>query len=299
MSALLPVALAAVAGGVLLLGGGSGRLDRVLRVPDPSEADRAVRAQEAGRPLTAAGRTAAGRGGAGLVSLGLVSLGLVSLVLSGPVAAGLTVVLGVCASRSWTTRHRRAARASERSRALEACAVLSTELRAGRDPAQALAAAAEVTATGVGTGPSPLARALDEATAAGRWGGDVAAALERSAPVSAAPELLVGLAACWRVCTDTGSGLADAVERLDEGLRVAMGQRNDVEAELAGPRATAVLLALLPLAGTALAAGLGARPVHVLLHTPLGAACLAVGVALDLLGIWWTTRLVVAAGGEP
>ena len=53
---------------------------------------------------------------------------------------------------------------------------------------------------------------------------------------------------------------------------------------------------LLPLAGVALAAGLGARPGYVLLHTPLGVGCLVLGLVLDGTGLWWTARLVARAG---
>jgi tight adherence protein B len=184
----------------------------------------------------------------------------------------------------------RRAQDSERHGAAEALAVLSSELRAGRPPSAALVAAAEV-ATG------PVREALAAAGEAGSVGADAVTCLQRAASQSAVPEVLRGLAACWQVCASTGSSLAAAVERLADGLRAEQVQRLAVEAELAGPRATAGLLAVLPLAGIALAAGLGAQPVHVLLHTPLGMACLALGVALDGLGLWWTRRLVAAAGG--
>ena len=195
-------------------------------------------------------------------------------------------------TRARARRDLRAGRAAERKGAVEACLALSSELRAGRMPADALAVAA-------GSAVGAVAGGLLDGAAAARLGADVPTALVRAADASAAPELLRGLAACWRVCSATGSGLAAAVDRLAEGLDRAAVQRRDVDAELAGPRATAALLAGLPLAGVALAAGLGARPVHVLLDTRAGAACLGVGIGLDLLGLWWTRAIVVAAGGEP
>jgi tight adherence protein B len=111
------------------------------------------------------------------------------------------------------------------------------------------------------------------------------------------PEVLTGLAACWSVCSAAGHGLAAGVERLEDGLRAAEAQRRAVETELAAPRATAALLAVLPLGGIWLAVALGAHPVHVLLHTPVGMVCLALGVALDGLGLLWTARLVARAVG--
>jgi tight adherence protein B len=201
-------------------------------------------------------------------------------------AAGLLVV-----TRGHRARRDGAARAAQRAAAVEACGVLAAELRAGRAPAAALAAAA-----GVAVG--PLAAALRAAAATAGLGGDVAGSLR--APAAAPPDtahLLPALAACWSVCAASGSGLAAAVERLEEGLRAEQAQRRAVEAELAGPRATAGLLAALPLVGLLLAAGLGADPVHVLLRTPVGLVCLVAGLALEVLGLWWTGRLVRRAGG--
>lgn len=180
--------------------------------------------------------------------------------------------------------------AAERERATEACAVLASELRAGRPPSVALVVAADVAA-------GPLAASLRAAARTAELGGDVAAAL--AAPTgddgSAVPDLLAGLAACWTVCAGTGSGLAAAVERLGEGQRAAADQRRAVEVELAGPRATARLLALLPAVGLLLAAGLGAEPLGFLLGTAPGRGCLLVGLGLEVLGLRWTSRLAARA----
>lgn len=211
----------------------------------------------------------------------------VALVL-GPVAAGLTALSAVLVAR-WS-RARTASRlaAAERAGAVEACAALAAELRSGRDPADALAAAAAVA-----HGPSQ--GALAAAAAAARLGGDVPAGLTSSSG-SAVAHVLRALAACWTVCATSGSGLAAAVERLEEGLRAEQVQRRAVDAELAGPRATAGLLAVLPAAGLLLAGGLGADPLHVLLGTPVGLVCLVLGLGLDAVGVLWTGRLVRRAG---
>lgn len=222
------------------------------------------------------------------VTLVLLVVGLVPAVLAAAAAV---------AGRRWQTgRQRAAARERERARAVEACAALAAELRSGRAPDQALMVAAELAC-------GPSARSLAAAAAAARLGGDVAAALRPEPPVpgstgTAVPEVLRALSACWTVCANTGSGLASAVERLEQGLRAQAAQRRAVQAELAGPRATAGLLAVLPLAGLVLAAGLGADPLRVLLHTPLGLVCLVTGLGLDLLGVLWVGRLVARAGGS-
>lgn len=217
-------------------------------------------------------------------------LALAVLLLAGPVAAVLGLLGALLGGRAWRRRSAARSRDEERRGAAEALAVLSSELRAGRSPASALAAAGSV-ATG------PLAQALGAAAGSERMGADPVSCLQRGVPGSAVPEVLRGLAACWQVCGRTGSSLAAAVERIAEALRADQVQRLAVEAELAGPRATAALLATLPVAGIALAAGLGAHPLQVLLHTPAGLGCLAGGIGLDALGLWWTSRLVAAAGG--
>ena len=230
-----------------------------------------------------------GGGPGGLLALvGVIGvIGIAAAVRPAPAAVAIvSIVLGGARSTRVARRHRDA----ERNQAVEACAVLAGELRSGRVPAEALTAAAAVA-----TGPSAVA--LEAAGSAARLGGDVPAALAVGAKASAVPAFLFGLAACWRVCNATGSGIAAAVDRLEQALRAEQEQRRAVDAELAGPRASAALLAVLPAAGVGLAAGLGADPVHVLLYTPLGLVALAVGLGLDLLGLWWTGRLVEAAGG--
>ncbi len=222
------------------------------------------------------------------------------LAVLGPVVT-LLAALGVLVVRQVrTARGRAAGRRDERRRAVEACAALAGELRAGRSAAAALSVAAELAG-------GPSRTALQSAAFAARFGGDVAAALlpselvpgaRGSLPGTAVPEVLRALAACWTVCSASGSGLAAAVDRLEEGLRADQDRRRAVEAELAGPRATAGLLAVLPGAGLLLATALGADPAAVLLETPLGLVCLVGGLALDGLGLLWTARMVARAGGS-
>jgi tight adherence protein B len=219
---------------------------------------------------------------ASVLGLGVAALLVVPL---GPVGAIVTGGLSVLAKRAWERRGREHQQQQERRAATEAMAVLAADLRAGRPPGVALSNAA-----GIACGPT--SRALSEAGGATRLGGGAAEVLVSHVPVSAVPELLAGLAVCWQVCHGTGSSLAVAVDRLEEALRADQVCRDEVEAELAGPRATATLLAFLPMVGVLMAAGLGARPVHVLLHTPIGWGLLVGGVGLDLLGVWWTGRIV-------
>lgn len=320
MTALASVALAAAAAWCLLgVRSGAGlRLETVVRGRPPGPSD---------RPRTASERVraAAGRLRPGLVAVAVVAGGLLgggadgaatAVVRSGAAAAdraaagAVPALLLVGAAVAGVRVRRRqavsAVRRQERARAMEACAALSAELRAGRSPADALLAAAHVAS-------GPCRTALSTAAGAAALGGSAevvlrAAADGQSGPgsggpsagrveaVTAVPEVLHCLAACWAVCAGTGSGLAAAVERLEEGLRADGAQRRAVQAELAGPRATAALLAVLPAGGLLMAAGLGADPVRMLLTTPLGLACLTGGLLLDGVGLWWTGRLVERAG---
>ncbi|MFG3495648.1 type II secretion system F family protein [Streptomyces sp. NPDC047928] len=180
----------------------------------------------------------------------------------------------------------------ERDRRTEAviglCGAVSGELRAGWQPAQALHFAARSTGA--------LGEEEAEVLAAARFGDDVPGALRKAAFADGA-DGLAGLAACWQVAVDGGAGLAAGLDRLEAALRERRDQRERLRAQLSGAWATVVLLALLPLAGLAMGGALGADPLRVLLHTPAGIGCLAVGCALEAAGLWWAGR-IVRAGEE-
>ena len=67
--------------------------------------------------------------------------------------------------------------------------------------------------------------------------------------------------------------------------------RRETAAELAGVRASGVLLACLPVLGIGLGALVGAQPLDVLFGTGVGRVLLGVGVGLDALGLLWLRRL--------
>ncbi|MEI5098644.1 type II secretion system F family protein [Streptomyces sp. PmtG] len=206
-------------------------------------------------------------------------------------------------------RRVRAARAARRARVLRAdavialCGALAGEVRAGRQPGEALRTATEVLdapADPGAAGGAPekqLGGAWPGVLAAARFGGDVPGAL-RDAAREPGAEGLLGLAACWRVAVDRGAGLAAGLERLEGALRAERDQRSDLSAQLAGARSTAVLLAGLPALGLLMGAALGAAPLRVLLHTGPGWGCLLVGGLLEGAGAWWALRIVRRAEGR-
>ncbi|GAB2820151.1 hypothetical protein GCM10027073_59340 [Streptomyces chlorus] len=166
------------------------------------------------------------------------------------------------------------------------CGALAGEVRAGRQPGEALSPAARDT--------GGLGDAQAAVLAAARFGGDVPDGLVVVARQPGA-EGLRGLAACWRVAVDQGAGLAAGLDRLEAALRAERDQRADLRAQLAGARATAVMLAGLPVLGLGLGAALGADPLHILLHTPSGLGCLVAGGVLEGLGLWWVLRIMRGA----
>ncbi|MDX6198891.1 MAG: tight adherence protein [Actinomycetota bacterium] len=261
MTAWLPLALAAGAAAAAVSPGGGGSRLAALSLP------------------AAPGRRRGSMGAAALAVAAAV------LLLAGPLLV-LLVMAALVVRTADHARRERTAQQQERVRALDALSMLGADLRAGRAAADAFDAAAAIAC-------GPSADALSAAASAARLGGDVQIAL--LSPGSVVAPTLRALAACWQVCSEAGSGLADAVDRLEEGLRAAEAQRLSVAAELAGPRATAQLLAVLPLAGVGLAAALGAHPLDLLLGTPVGLGCLTVGLGLDGLGVVWTRQLTERA----
>lgn len=179
------------------------------------------------------------------------------------------------ARRRLVTRRSRAAR---RVRTREAVAEVVADVRAGQPPLRAL----ERAFGDRGVAPRTLA--------ALRLGGDVSEALRADARHSQQP-ILAAVGACWSVASTQGAGLGDALERLVTQERRAEEVRRQLEAHLAAPRATARMLALLPALGLALGVVIGGDPIGWLLGTPLGWACLGVGVALVGAGLTWAGRI--------
>ncbi|MFH9735091.1 type II secretion system F family protein [Streptomyces sp. NPDC017260] len=213
--------------------------------------------------------------------------GLVLAVLGGSVLPVVAGAAGVPMLRR-TRLAGRARRNRERGQdaVIALCGALAGEVRAGRQPGEALLYAAHDSG-GLGDGQAAV-------LAAARFGGDVPGTLAAAARQPGA-EGLRGLAACWRVAVDQGAGLAAGLDRLEGALRAERDQRSDLRAQLAGARATAVMLAGLPVLGLLLGGALGADPLRVLLHTGAGLGCLLAGGVLEGVGVWWVSRIVRGA----
>jgi tight adherence protein B len=220
-----------------------------------------------------------------LVRIALVAMTVVAAVATSRFSLVIVAATAVGAAL-FTLRQVRISRArsaSVRTRAqtIAALDLLAAELRAGLLPRHAIEALADD------------APSLGPAAAAAAHGGDVVAAL-RAASAEPGASALADLAGAWQVAERAGAPLAHVLDRVATAVRDDAEVDRDVQAEAAPARATGRLMAVLPVLGLSLGAGMGADPVHVLTGTVMGASCLAGGVLLACAGIVWVDRIVAS-----
>jgi tight adherence protein B len=206
------------------------------------------------------------------------------LLVAGPgllVPVLVTGAGGAVGLALWRQRRRRRVAHAVAERVREACEQLASELGAGLTPGDALAQVAQAW---------PV---LAPAAEAHRMGADVPQALRHASAGDGAGDLRL-LAAAWQVTHRTGQGLAASVGRVAGDLTAARRTRRVVEGELASARATARLVAGLPLLAWLMGSGAGGEPLGFLLGSPLGWACLALGMAFGIAGLWWIEAIARA-----
>lgn len=220
-------------------------------------------------------------GAVGAVGLGAVLAGAQGAVLGASLAVAGGTVLRILVLHA---RDRAARRA--RSDVARACGVLASYVRVGQVPSDALVLVAD---------DCPV---LAEAAAVQQIGGDVPDAL-RARAVEPGHGGLLDLARAWQVSSSTGAPMAPALEEVASGLASDESLRAVVSAELAAPRSTGKVMAVLPLVGVGLGYLLGGRPLQWLVAGPVGWACLLLGLLLAAAGVLWIERLAsdAAAGG--
>jgi tight adherence protein B len=202
-------------------------------------------------------------------------------VVSTPLVAALAATGAVAGLRLWAGRTA-TARIDAGLRGLaDGLGALVAELRSGRSLVEA-ASAAEDACADAGAG-----RALHQAVRTPdvplpEVPGELAEALDR-------------IAAATRLSTRTGCSLAAVAAAVEDDLRARARHRTELRAATAGPRASAAVLAGLPLLGLLMGSGVGADPWRILTTTGAGQALLVGGVALEAAGLAWSHRLVERA----
>lgn len=215
---------------------------------------------------------AAGLGGAALL-----------MVWSGALAGIVGFVAGVAAP-SITLRRRIASR-SERAAAQmpEVIASLAAPVRAGASLPQAFAAAAE-------EAEPPLADALARTTRDLDNGVPIDQAVERFVARCAIPEaVLIGRA--LRVARHAGGELARVLDEVTETLRDRERLARELRAATAQGRASAMIVAALPVVFLLLMSAGAGDQAHLLFGEPIGWLLLGVGGGLETAGIFWIRRV--------
>jgi tight adherence protein B len=191
------------------------------------------------------------------------------------VAAFVAASYGALAVRAALRRRVAGRLAAERRQRLDGLCALAADLRAGQPVPAALA--------------GPSSRSV--ASVVGPVGSTVTGALDTRAGSDRIDDLA---RAAVRLAERTGAPLADLLERIESDGRAGDRGLAAAAAQAAGARATAWLLAGLPLGGIALGYGIGVDPMRVLLNTPIGAASAVSAVVLQVAGLAWADRLAAA-----
>jgi len=189
-------------------------------------------------------------------------------------------------------RHRRSltrsAHASEAAVLQSALDVLIGELRVGAHPV----AAFEVAAREVD---GPVAESLRSVAARARLGADVAAGLRSFAASSRLSAHWERLALFWGLAQAHGLAIATLMRAAHRDIVERERFSARVDAGMAGARATAAVLAGLPVLGIGLGQLIGADPLRFLLSGGAGGWLLAAGVTLACCGLLWSDRITAGA----
>ena len=182
----------------------------------------------------------------------------------------------------------RTARRSRDEALGELLALVAGPLRSGAPATVALGAARSA------LGPGPLDGLVADLVSAGHRAEPLAPVWSRWADRLASDELRF-VARAWALTEDTGAPLADALESSLAVVRARRRAADRVASAAAGPRASMLVLLLLPLSGplVGLACGIGPRTLY--LSSPAATGSLFAGVVLAVLARWWSARILARA----
>ena len=215
------------------------------------------------------------------VVLAAVPAAAAGAILSTPLVAVLAAAGAAAGVRAWSRRRATAQVDASLHGLADGLGALAADLRSGRSLVDAAAAAEQA------CGDPRAGRSLVRAVRT-----------PEVAPAGAPGEIsdaLVRIAAATLLSTRTGCSLAAVATAVEDDLRARARHRAELRAATAGPRASAVVLAGLPVLGLLMGSGVGADPWRVLTTTAAGQALLVGGVALEAAGLAWSHRLVERA----
>jgi tight adherence protein B len=120
------------------------------------------------------------------------------------------------------------------------------------------------------------------------------AALENR--LSAMPELQkLQFDIIWSLVSQSGGSIAEVMQNLSDSFKSAERHVREIELAFAGPKSTARLVSLLPIAALGLAQCFGLNPVAAIFTKPLAFISVALGVILMILGRLWTKSILQKA----
>ncbi|MCI4674403.1 type II secretion system F family protein [Candidatus Mycolicibacterium alkanivorans] len=214
----------------------------------------------------------------------LLGVAILTVVLLPPAAVMAIGILGGTLGARRQRGRRRQRRRVDGQRLAAALETLVGELRVGAHP---------VTAFGVAASEcdGPVGDSLRAVAARARLGADVAGGLRAVAESSSVPAQWNRLAVCWQLATEHGLAMSVLMRAAQRDIVERQRFSDRVEAGLAGARATAVILAGLPVVGVLLGQLIGAEPIGFLVGGGVGGWLLVVGVALVCVGLVWADRL--------
>lgn len=212
-----------------------------------------------------------------------IGCALSSLLLTPAAVVALSLLTATLLARRRLARRRRAR--STASGSLQAALdVLVGELRIGAHPVAAISVAAQES-------DEQVARSLGTVAARAMLGADVAAGLRAEGRRSPSPGHWERLAACWQLAQTHGLAIATLMQAAQRDIAERERFRGRVDAGMAGARATATILAGLPLLGVLLGHAIGAEPLRFLLSGGAGGWLLVVGTAFVCCGLLWSDRI--------
>ena len=135
--------------------------------------------------------------------------------------------------------------------------------------------------------PSELRDAVRVAAARSAGGGDGANVL-----ISSSCPDLVRVGQLWKVAARHGIPLVALCENAQRRIDAQLTHAAATRAALQGPKATAMVLSILPVVGIGMGGLLGADPLHYLLGGGTGGVLLVAGTGLTTAGFVWSQRIM-------